>query len=237
VASVLQHCRVARQSLRSGNRAEALALAREIVKQQPHCLLALRLLALLSLDAGTREALSAFQQCAAIDPQDPLAEVGLAMICEDAGVVESAIRHYRRAAELSPDDPRVEDELARLGVMAVPPTALGEGIRALRVQDTARAIPELQAALSEQPADPAAKLALAQALWLEQATDQATALASQVLATHPHSIVALMILLASELRRGRALRVRELQARIDAIEPGLVLHPEVASLLGLPVGK
>jgi len=100
-----------------------------------------------------------------------------------------------------------------------------------------RVVPNLYPALSEQPADPAAKLALAQALWLEQATDQATALASQVLATHPHSIVALMILLASELRRGRALRVRELQARIDAIEPGLVLHPEVASLLGLPVGK
>jgi hypothetical protein len=67
--------------------------------------------------------------------------------------------------------------------------------------------------------------------------EEAASAAQQVLSTHPQSVVALMIVLASELKRGRALRARDVQAKLDLIDPGYTLHADLARTLGLPVGR
>jgi tetratricopeptide (TPR) repeat protein len=236
VATILQQCKVARQKMRSGARAEARALCLEILKQQPNNLFAHRLLAMMAIETGSREALEHFQQSALIDPRDPLAEIGQAVFAEQNRAAEGAVKHFRRAAELDPDDEHLQEELQRLGV-EVEETALARGTRALAEGNEDAAVTALREALAEAPDDASVKLTLAEALWKQGATEQAVVLAMQVLSTHAQSIDALMLLLAAESRRGRALRIRELQSRADAIDPGFYLHGQLADLLGLPRSK
>jgi Flp pilus assembly protein TadD len=232
VASVLQQCKAARKAMRGGNRAEAAGVCRDILKHHPNCLFAHRLLAVMEVEANTRDALLHLQQCATIDPEDPLPEIGCAIVTERAGVSESAIQHFRRAAELDPEDERILGELERLR-SSVEETELARGILELREGDIASATATLTEALNLRADDQAARLALARALWTQGQTEQAVGQAQLVLAVNAHSIVALMLLLAAEQRRGRALRVRELQMRVDAIDPGFLLHQEIAAQLGL----
>jgi predicted Zn-dependent protease len=119
----------------------------------------------------------------------------------------------------------------------VPETALSSGIRCLQQGDADGAIDYLRRAAADNPDDPAPRLALARAYWLQGSIDPAVSAAQQVLSTHPQSVVALMIVLASELKRGRALRARDVQAKVDSIDPGYTLHADLARVLGLPVGR
>jgi hypothetical protein len=80
-------------------------------------------------------------------------------------------------------------------------------------------------------------LALARAYCARGLMEEAVSVAQQVLSTHPQSAVALMIVLASELRHGRALRARDVQAKLDLIDPGFALHTDLARTLGLPIGR
>lgn len=236
MANVSAQLKAARRSVRVGERDEALSLARDALKQNPNSLLAARLLTWLTVEAGSRDAFTYLQQCISIDPEDPLAVVAQAVYAESNGVTEGALQHFVRAAELAPADELIADEIDRLGGEA-PDTNLSGGNRCLQQGDADGAIDYLRLAATDRPEDPAVKLALARAFWMQGSIDQAVAQAQQVLATHPQSIVALMIVLASELKRGRALRARDLQAKVDSIDPGCMLHPELGRLLGLPVGR
>ncbi len=231
MATILQQCKIARQKMRIGSPAEARATCLEILKQQPNNLFAHRLLATMALETGSREAMQHFQQCAAIDPQDPLAEVGQAVVAEQNRVTESALRHFQRAAELDPSDARIQEELERLGG-EFHETPLAQGVAQLQSGDTAAAVETLRDGGAGSD-DVALKLTLARALWQRGANDQALVLAMQVLSTHPYSIAALMFLLAAETKRGRALRVRELHMRAEAVDPGFNLHLDLANSLGL----
>ena len=236
MASVLQQLKVARRSARNGDRSAARALCLEILKRQPNCLLAHRLLAWIGLDTGGRETITHLQQCAAIDPEDPLAEVGQAIYAELNGVSESALQHFSRAAELDPDDERIQGEIARLGG-SFEDTGLSLGVQRLRAGDAKSAADVLRDAAVTSPSDAAIKLALARSLWILGLYEQAVGLATQVSATHPLSIASLMFSLAAEIRRGRGLRARELQSRVEAIDPGFILHADLGSVLALPVSK
>jgi Tfp pilus assembly protein PilF len=236
VATTIQQCKLARQKMRNGDRAEARALCLELLKQQPFNLFAHRLLATMAIESGNREALQHFQQSALIDPRDPLAEIGQAVFAEQNGVTEGALKHFRRAAELDPNDERIREEIERLGG-ELQETSLSRGTRHLAQGDSETAVSELREALASSPDDVSVKLTLAEALWLQGLTDQAVVLAMQVLSTHAQSIAALMFLLAVESRRGRALRIRELQSRAEAIDPGFHLHPNLANVVGLTPSK
>jgi Tfp pilus assembly protein PilF len=236
VATILQQCKVARQKMRKGDRAEARALCLELLKQQPFNLFAHRLLATMAIESGNREAFQHFQQSALIDPRDPLAEIGQAVFAEQNRVTEGALKHFRRAAELDPKDERIREEIERLGA-EFQETPLSRGTERLAQGDTEAAVSVLREALANAPDDVSIKLTMAEALWLQGATDQAVVLAMQVLSTHAQSIAALMFLLAVESRRGRALRIRELQTRAEAIDPGFYLHTNLASVLGLTHSK
>ena len=134
--------------------------------------------------------------------------------------ISSRNRHRYRplSACLSahPSDARIREEIERLGG-AIEETSLGKAVARLQAGDASGAIAELQTSNGD---DQAATLTLARAQWAQGAIDQAVALAQQVLAVNAQSIAALMIIVAAETRRGRALRVREFQTRADAIDPG-----------------
>jgi Tfp pilus assembly protein PilF len=236
MASVQQQCKAVRQAARAGQADEALALARELVQANPRNLLANRLMAWLGLERGSRDTMHYLQQCAALDPEDPLAEIGQAIFAERHGVTESALHHFRRAAALAPDDQRVREEIVRLGG-DVEDSPLGSGVIGLQDGDVDGAGEALRRAVEERPEDLAAKLLLARALWLQGAVDQAVTLANQVLVANPHAVAALMILYAAEKRRGRVLQGRKFDAQAQEIDPGFTLHAPLAAVLSLSGGR
>jgi len=233
MASVAQQSKAIRQAARSGQLDEALGMAKEVVQNNPRNLLANRLMAWIGMERGSREAMHYLQQCATMDPEDPLAEVGQAIFAERSGVIESALYHFRRAAALAPEDERIREEIERLGGEA-PDGALTTGVIALQDGDLDTAVEYVRRATEERPEDLAAKLLLARALWLQGNTDQAVHLANQVLAANQSSVVALMFLYAAEKKRGRILQGRKYDAQAQEIDPGFMLHHQLAVLRALP---
>lgn len=232
MADILEQLTAARDAARQGDFAEARGTASEILASNPHCLLALRLQGWAELELGLEEALATFRACAAIDPLDPLAEVGMALVEEDRAQLAEALRHFVRAYELDAADQRIRVEIRRLGA-ELPETRLADGLSLLCEGSYERAIEALRAAAAAAPDDPAARLGLARALWSVGAREQVTNLCTSILATLPNCLEALIYLVAAELAQGRTLRTRELLARLDAVDPGHVFSERLLEETGV----
>lgn len=211
---------------------QAADLARSALHACQSCLLAHRILAWAQLRLGDDGALTSFQQCAQLDPEDALAEVGQAMCHEAQGAPDVAVAHFLRAWELDPQDQRIRKEVVRLGE-DFPDSPLADGIAALNAGRADAAVGPLRQAAANNPNDLAAPLALATALWRVDGKQQAHNLASTVLAVRPYNVKALLYVLAVEADSGHLLRTRELAARAEQVDPDLTLHAHLVKETGL----
>lgn len=219
MSEILEQLIAAREAAGGGSFEDARQIAADVLGSNPNCLLALRIRGWAELELGDPGAFETFNSCAAIDPLDPMAELGMAMAEEDRGQVEPALRHFLRAFEMDAADQRIRLEIRRLGA-ELPETHLADGLSLLAEGGVERAIEHLRAASASDPDDPSARLALARALWQVGAREQVANLCTSLLASYSHCLEALIYLVAAELAQGRTLRTRELLARVEAVDPG-----------------
>ena len=128
----------------SGDRANALAHYRLAVQFGPrqaaaHYNLGIALMARRRADAPVTEAVEAFRQAVAIDPDYPEAHASLGAALLVEGDPEEAIAEYERAIALDPTSPRVLVELAWLRATAPEPDLRDVG-RAITLAERARSI-------------------------------------------------------------------------------------------------
>jgi tetratricopeptide (TPR) repeat protein len=209
---------------------EAASLGQRILSGAPTCLVAMRILAWAQLELGDDRALATFQRCAALDPEDALAEVGQAIWYQQREQQAPALERWVRAWELDPFNQEIRRGLVRLAG-ELPESVLADGIGLLRAgrYDEAAEVLWRVADTSR----PAARLALMTALWAQGAARQVYSLAIAVHAAAPESIKALLYVAASEEAEGRTLRGRDFLARAEQADPGLELFGEVARDLHL----
>jgi tetratricopeptide (TPR) repeat protein len=213
---------------------QAARLASEVLDRLPTCLAALRILgwAQLELDLDDEPtALVTFQQCVALDPEDPLAYVGQAIWYQQRRDNESAISMWVRAWELDPDKQAIRRALVKL-TGDLPESALADAIGLLRVRRDDEAVELLRQLRRERP-DPAVALKLMTAFWVSGAQREAFDLAVAVHASHPQSVKAALYVAALEDRAGRTLRSREAIARAEQVDPGLTLFADLVRQVGL----
>ncbi len=204
---------------------EARVLALGILEQHPHCLPAWRTLAWSQLEAGDDEALGSLETCLELDPEDAVAEVGCAIWYEGRGDRGRAVERLTRAWELQPSHQGVRRALAGR-VQELPESRLAQGVAMVNRARYEDAVELLGDATAENPPDVAALLTLMAALWHLGARQRVAHLANAVLGVRPHCVTALLYLAAVEEREGHTLRMRELLARAEHVDPGLLLsHP------------
>jgi tetratricopeptide (TPR) repeat protein len=210
----------------------AAELAGRILEAHPACLPALRVLAWAQLELGDDRALTTFERCAEIDPEDALAAVGQAIWRQDRDQTDLAIRHWVRAWELDPYNQAIRRALVKL-TGELPESAFADGVGLLRQGRADEAADVLRRVAAVEPPDMAALLALLSALWPLAARRQAFNLALTVLAAHPHCVKALLTAALMEEAAGHTLRSRDLVARAEQVDPGFELSQRVVRELGL----
>lgn len=205
-----------------------------ILDRLPNCLAALRILAWaqLELDADDEPtALTTFQQCVDLDPEDSLAYVGQAIWYQQRRQNEAAMRQWVHAWELDPQSQAIRRALVKL-TGELPESALADAVvllQADREEDAARILRPLRRERSE----PAVALKLVTALWATGAQREAFDVALAVHASHPLSVKAALYVAAEEDRAGRTLRSREAIARAEHVDPGLTLFSDLVRQVGL----
>jgi tetratricopeptide (TPR) repeat protein len=213
---------------------DAARLAHQVLTRMPGCLVALRVLAWAQLELGEERALATFQRCAELDPEDARAEVGQAICYQQRDHEAEAVAHWVRAWELDPHNQPIRRALARL-TGELPESPLAEGIGMLRVGGWEEAAEVLRQVCSAEPSNVAASLGLISAWRALGAYGQADDLAIAVHTMAPSCIKGLLYVAAIEDAEGRTLRGRELLARAEQADPGLVLFGDLArELFPLP---
>jgi thioredoxin-like negative regulator of GroEL len=214
---------------------EAARLATQVLTHAPGCLPALRILAWAQLELGDERAPANFRQCADLDPEDARSQVGQAIWYQQREHHDQAVAHWVHAWELDPHNQPIRRALVRL-TGELPDSALAEGIGLLRVgrwEEAAELLRTLHAENSSRPA-PAATLGLIAALRALGLYRQAEDLAVALCAVAPRCVKGLLYVAAIEEAEGRTLRGRELLARAEAADPGLVLFGDLVRELFAP---
>src|SRR3972149_6856224 len=143
-----------------GNRVdEAIAHLKHILGIYPKNLEAYRLLAKALLEKNRHlDAADVFQRVLSSVPDDFISHIGMAVVREDEGSLDAAIRHMERAYEVQPSNGPVQEELRRLYGKrdgAEPPRLRLSRAALARMYEKGdlypQAIAELRAALSEDP--------------------------------------------------------------------------------------
>lgn len=210
---------------------EAASLASHALQRMPSCLPALRILAWAQLELGADEALATFEKCSAYDPEDALAHVGQAICYQQQGDNEAAVDNWVRAWELDPHNQAIRRALVKLSG-ELPESPLADAITLLRrgrEDEAAEGLRRLRAERS----DAAVALSLMTAHWAAGAQHDAFELATSILVRHPESVKAALYVAALEDKGGRTLRSREAIARVEHVDPGLMLFGDVVRQLGL----
>ena len=206
---------------------EAARLVYQVLKDAPNWLVALRILAWAQLELGDERALTTFQRCAALDPEDARAEVGQAIWHQQREHEAEAVAHWVRAWELDPHDQPIRRALVRL-TGELPESLLAEGIGLLRVGRWEEAAEVLRQVRAANPKDAVASLGLIAAWRALGARRQADDLAIALHNLAPTCGKGMLYVVAIEEAEGRTLRGRELLARAEQADPGLVLFGDLA---------
>jgi tetratricopeptide (TPR) repeat protein len=228
VLNVLADARAAALDRRFDDTARA---ASRVLSQLPNCLVALRILAWAQLELGDERALDTFQQCAAFDPEDALAYVGQAIWYQQRRQVESATERWVRAWELDPENQPIRRALVNL-TRELPESPLAEAIGLLRSGYIEHAA-EMLRRLRQERRDVIVDLSLLTAEAALGRQREAFQLAQTIHASWPRAVKAALYVAAQEERAGRTLRSRELLARVEHIDPGLMLFGDVLRQVGL----
>lgn len=182
--------------LAQGDARSALAVGRRILEAFPRCVAAYTLLGQALLQLGRLEqAEDALLRAWGACPQDAAIRAGLAVLAQQRG--EDEAQDQRHAA-------RDRAALARLW---------------LRQGRPAQAIRELRALLQEQPARYDLQVSLAEALWRAGAEEDAARLSQEILAGHPHCLLALLILGRGALHGPRDAEARRWLRDAQALDP------------------
>ena len=177
----------ARQHLDNDRADQAVQICLRILETFSRCVEAYVVLgeALLALDQ-TERAADLLRRAWSACPGDRAASLGLAAVAERQGQTALAEAWRERAAELGAKSATVDDVSASLTRPALCHAWLRQGWYQ-------RAARELSALLTESPARYDLQVALAQALWQSGEEQEAAQLSQQILETHPHCLLALLI--------------------------------------------
>ncbi|HET6319593.1 MAG TPA: hypothetical protein VFG86_24305, partial [Chloroflexota bacterium] len=182
------------------------------------------------LELGDDRAPLTFQACLSIDPEDALAHVGQAIWHQQRQDAAAASAAWTRAWQLDPHNQDIRRALVKLSG-ELPDSLLVEATALLRAERFEEADELLQRAYPEQAE--AVELARLDALWGMREYKQVCDMAAGMHTRQPLSVKAVLYLAALEERAGRTLRSRELLARAEHADPGLVLFGNLVRRIGL----
>lgn len=206
---------------------QAIAHARNIIQYYPKQIDAYRLLGKAYLESQHfSEASDILQRVLAVIPDDFVAQIGMSIIREDEGNLDSAIWHMERAYEVQPFNPAVQDELRRLygrrDGIEPPKIRLTRGALVrmyLRGELYNQAIAETRAALADDPERHDLMVLLARLYLLSNNKLEATEISSTLISKLPYCLEANQTLCKILPGTSRAEDLKKFQQRIIAIDP------------------
>ena len=206
---------------------EAIAHARHILQTYPRHLDTYRLLGKAYLEAKRYgDSADILQRVLSAVPDDFVAHIGMSIVREDEGNLESAIWHMERAFETNPSNAAVQGELRRL-------IGRRDGLEPHKVRLTRGAlarmyahgelypqsIAELRAALTEDSERPDLQVLLAEMYWRTNQRAEAAEVASAILGSLPNCREANRILAAALQAQGRTEEALSYLRRVAALDP------------------
>ncbi len=206
---------------------EAIAHARHILQTYPRHLETYRLLGKAYLEAKRYgDSADILQRVLSAVPDDFVAHVGMSIVREDEGNLDSSIWHMERAFETTPSNAAVQGELRRL-------IGKRDGLEPAKVRLTRgalarmyahgelypQAIAELRSALSEDPDRPDLQVLLADMYWRTNQRGDAAEVATALLETLPNCREANRIMAAALHSEGRTEEALTYHRRVAALDP------------------
>jgi tetratricopeptide (TPR) repeat protein len=210
-----------------GQLEEAIAHCRHILSIFPKYVDAYRLLAKAFLESQNYpDAGDVFQRVLSVVPDDFVSHIGISIVKEDAGDLDSAIWHMERAFETQPSNTPIQQELKRLYGRrdGVEPQKirLTKGVL-VRMYAKSRlfpqAIAEIQAALAEDPSRTDLELILAQMFFESNQKLDATEIASKVVSKLPFCLEANRILSEVLSNTSRSEDAKKYLDRVVSLDP------------------
>ena len=177
---------------------EAIAHCRQILQVYPKHLGSYRLLGKAYLEVKRfGDAADIFQRVLSAIPDDFVSHIGMAIVREDEGNLDSAIWHMERAFETNPANPAIRQELSRL-------IGRRDGLEPHKIRLTRgalarqyaqgelylQAIAELRSALGEDPDRPDLEVLLGKMYWLADQHAEAKDVFGQILEKLPFCLEA-----------------------------------------------
>ena len=206
---------------------EAISHCRRILEAYPKHLDTYRLLGKAYLEAKRYgDAADIFQRVLSAAPDDFVSHIGMAIVREDEGNLDSAIWHMERAFETNPANPAIQQELRRL-------IGNRDGVEPAKVRMTrgalarmyahgelySQAIAELRAALQEDPERPDLQVMLASMYLRTNQHLEAAEVGNEILEKLPYCLEANRIM-ASVLRaNNKTEEASTYHRRLAAIDP------------------
>lgn len=205
----------------------AIAHCRHILKSFPKHIDSYRMLGKAYLESKRYgDAADIFQRVLSAIPDDFVSQVGMAIIREDEGNIDSSIWHMERAAESKPGNPAIEQELKRL-------IGKRDGLEPQRVRPSRGALArmyshgelfsyattELKRALEEDPDRPDLQVLLANTYWRADQRLEAAKLCRRILENLPFCRDANRITAALLLESGKTAEANSNMRRLIALDP------------------
>jgi cytochrome c-type biogenesis protein CcmH/NrfG len=206
---------------------EAIAHCRHILQSYPKHIETYRLLGKSYLEAKRYgDAADIFQRVLSAIPDDFVSHIGMAIVREDEGNLDSAIWHMERAFETNPANPAIQQELRRL-------IGRRDGLEPSKVRLTRgalarmyaqgelypQAIAELQSALHEDPDRPDLQILLADMFWQTDQKMEAADVSGQILDKLPYCQKAARIMAAVHQERGKTEEGTAYHRRLAQLDP------------------
>jgi tetratricopeptide (TPR) repeat protein len=208
----------------AGHPEQALSLCLELQTRYPRALAVQRVLgeAYLAL-RKPREALGALDRALAGNPEDARACCARAIVQQIHGDAISALKWYRRACDITPDDQVLRSAYRELaasqGQPAYRPTRMGLARLYLRGDLFSHAIREWESLLAEEPDSLEAQVGLAETLWRARHFQAAVDHSERILVNSPSCVKAMMILAIIAHEEGRVEEAQRLVRRTADLDP------------------
>ena len=208
----------------AGHPEQALTLCLELQTRYPRALAVQRVLgeAYLAL-RKPREALGALDRALAGNPEDARACCARAIVQQIHGDAASALKWYRRACDITPDDQILRSAYRELASSqnqpAYSPTRMGLARLYLRGDLFSHAIREWESLLAEEPDSLEVQVGLAETLWRAQRFQPATERCERILINAPSCVKAMLILAVIEHDAGHAEVAQRLVHRTADLDP------------------
>jgi tetratricopeptide (TPR) repeat protein len=208
---------------------EAIAHCRHILQNYPKYIECYRLLGKAYLEAKRYgDSADIFQRVLSAVPDDFVSHIGMSIVREDEGNLESSIWHMERAFETNPANPALQQELKRL-------IGRRDGFEPHKVRLTRgalarmyahgelypQAIAELQSALQEEHDRPDLQVLLTDMYWQTEQRTEAAEIAGRILEKLPFCLKALRVTAAVLQERGKLEEAAAYHRRLAQLDPYL----------------